>query len=155
MRTTPPKPETGLSGAPMNNGHCLLLCGLDVRQDFFGVAVGFHIFEDVADLAVRSDQERGSCDSHHLLAVHVLFLQYTELVDDGFILVGEKGVRKFILIFELLLSRGGVGGDAEDSDSGLGEFAVCVAEPARFYGSTRGVGLRIEEQYHGFAAKLL
>lgn len=119
------------------------------------MAVGFYVFENVGDFAVGADQERGSGNSHHFLAVHVLFFHYAELVNDGLVFIGEEGVRKFVLVFEFLLGGGSVGGDAEYGDSGLGEFAVCVAEPARFYGSTGGVGPGVEEQDYGLAAKLL
>jgi hypothetical protein len=126
-----------------------------VRQNLFGVTVGLHVLEDVGDLALRADQEGGTGDAHHLLAIHVLLLDDAELVGDGLVLVGEESVRQFVLVLELLLGGRCVGRDAEYGDAGPGEFCVCVAEPARFYGSTGGIGFRIEEEDNRFAAKLL
>ena len=37
--------------------------------------VGFYFLENVLDLAVWTDDERGTGDTLHLLAVHVLFYQ--------------------------------------------------------------------------------
>ena len=132
-----------------------LLCGLDVGQHFFGVAVGLYVLEDVGDLAVRADEEGGPGDAHHLFAIHVLLLDDAELVGNGLVLVGEEGVGQLVLVLELLLGGGCVGGDADYGDPGPGKLAVCVAEPARFYGSTGGIGFRIEEEDDRFAAKLL
>ena len=49
---------------------------------------GLYLFEDVLDLAVGADDERGTGDAHHLLAVHVLFLQDTEGDGDFFFGIG-------------------------------------------------------------------
>jgi hypothetical protein len=48
-----------------------------------------------------------------------------------------------------------VGGDAEYHGAGLLYFFECVAEPARFYRSTRGVSFGIEEQNHVLPVKIL
>ena len=126
-----------------------------MRQHFFGVAVGLHVLEDVGDFAVGADEEGGTGDALHLLAVHVLLFDHAELVGDGLIFVGQERVRQLVLVLELLLGGRCIGGDAEYRDSGPGKLAVCVAEPARFYGSTGGIGFRIEEEDDRFAAKLL
>ena len=128
---------------------------LNVRQNLFGVAVRLNVLEDVGDFALRADQERSPGDAHHLLAIHVLLFDHTELVSDGLVLVGEKRVRQFVLVLEFLLSGRCVGRDAEYGNAGPGELSICVAEPARFYGSTGGIGFRIEEEDDRFAAKLL
>ena len=124
-------------------------------QHLFGVAVRLHVLEDVRNLALGSDQEGSTGDAHHLLAVHVLLLDDAELVGDRLLLVGEERVRQFVLILEFLLGGRRVGRDAKHGNAGSGELCICVAEPARFYGSTGGVGFRIEEQDDRFAAKLL
>jgi hypothetical protein len=133
----------------------LLLRRLDLCQHFFGVAVGLHVLEDVGDFAVRADEECSSSNPHHLFAIHVLFLDHIKLFGNCFILIGKERVGQLVLLFELLLGRRGIGGNAEYGYAGPGEFGVCVAEPARFYRSTGCVGLGVEEQDHGFAAKLL
>ena len=132
-----------------------LLRGFDLCQHLFGVAVGLNVFEDMGDFAVWADQESSPGDSHHFFAIHVLFLDHIKLFGNCFILIGKERVGQLVLVLEVLLGRGGIGGDAKYGYAGPGEFAVCVAEPARFYRSTGCVGLRVEEQDHGFPAKLL
>ena len=72
-------------------------------QHFFGVAIGLHVFEDVGDFAVGADEEGGTGDALHLLAIHVLFFNHAELVGDFFVLVGQERVRQLVLVLELLL----------------------------------------------------
>ena len=126
-----------------------------MRQHFFGVAVGLDVLEDVGDFAVGADEEGSAGDALHLLAVHVLLFDHAKLVGDGLVLVGQERVRQLVLVLELLLGGRRVGGDAEYGDSGSGKLAVCVAEPARFYGSAGRVGLGKEEQHHRLAPQLL
>ena len=133
----------------------LLLPSLDLRQHLFGVALGLHVLEDVDDFAVGSDQESGTGNAHHLFAIHILFLDHTKLVRNRFILISKERVGQIVLVLELLLGCRRIGGDAKYGYAGPGEFAICVAEPARFYRSTGCVGLGVEEQDHGFAAKVL
>jgi hypothetical protein len=118
------------------------------------VAFGFYFREDVGDLALSVDDEGGAFDAHYFLPVHVLLFDHAEGVADGLVGVGEKRIRKIVFLFELLLFGGGVGGDAENNGAGLLDLLECVAEPARFYGSTGGVGLGIEEQNHVLTAKI-
>ncbi len=119
------------------------------------MAIGLDVFENVGNFAVWADQESSSGNAHHFFAIHILFLDHTKLVRNRFILISKERVGQLVLVFELLLGRGCVGGDAEYGYARPGEFAICVAEPARFYRSTGCVGLGIEEQDDGFAAKLL
>ena len=132
-----------------------LLCGLDVGEHFLGMSVGLHFLEDVRDIALGTDEESGSLDAHYFFAVHVLFFEDVELLGNVFVGVGEQGVGQVVFFLELLLSRRSVGRNAEYDESGLLKFAICVAEPARFYGSTGRVGSRIEEQNHVLPTKLL
>jgi hypothetical protein len=60
-----------------------------------------------------------------------------------------------MVLLELFLRGRLVGGDAEDNRAGLLDFLECVAEPARFQRSTRGVRLGIKEEHHVFAAIVL
>ena len=133
----------------------LLLTCLDLRQHLFRMPIGLHVLEDVGDFAVCADQERSSSNAHHFLAIHVLFLDHIKLLGNCFILIGKERVGQLVLVFEVLLGGRRIGGDAKYGYAGPGEFAVCVAEPARFDRSTGRVGLGVEEQDHGFAAKLL
>jgi hypothetical protein len=61
-------------------------------------------------------------------------------------------IGKIVLVLELLLLANSVSRDAVNSGAGLLDLAECVAEPARFDGSTGRVRLRIEEEDRGFAA---
>jgi len=119
------------------------------------VAFGFYFREDVGDLALSVDDEGGAFDAHNFLPVHVLLFDHAKGVADCFVGVSEKRIGKIVFFFELLLLGGSVGGDAENDGAGLLDLLECVAEPARFYGSTGGVGLGIEEQNHVLTAKIL
>jgi hypothetical protein len=110
------------------------------------MAVGLHVLEDFGDLAFTIDNERGARDPFHLLAVHVLFLDHAESFADLFVGVGEQVVRKLVFFFKFLLRSWSVGGNPQNGESGFLQFCICVAEPARFYGSTGSVGLGIEEE---------
>jgi hypothetical protein len=109
----------------------------------------------VGDLALSVDDEGGAFYSHHLLPVHVLLFDHAEGVADCLVWISEKRIGQVVFLFELFLFAGGVGGDAENDGAGLLDLLECVAEPARFYGSTGGVGLGIEEQNHVLTAKIL
>ena len=113
----------------------------------------FHLVEDMGDLAIGSDDEGGALDAHHRLAIHILFLHDAEGVGHLLVFIGQQGIGQLVFFLELFLPVRGIGGDTEDDGAGLLQLAVCVAEPARFYGSTRGIGLGIEEEDHGFAAQ--
>ena len=128
-----------------NELRALSLAGLDLGQHLFGVAVGLHVLENVGDFGVRSDKESSAGDAHHLFAIHILFLDHTKLVRNRFILISKERVGQLVLVFELLLGGGSIGGDAEYGNASPGEFAICVAEPARFYRSTGCIGLGVEE----------
>ena len=114
-----------------------------------------HVFEDMHDLSVRTDEECRARNAHHFAAIHVLFFEDAEFLRDLPFLVGQQGVRQVVLFFKLELCLRRVGGDAENDQSGLLQFAVCVAEPARFNGSAGRVGLGIEEQHNVLAAELI
>jgi hypothetical protein len=118
----------------------------------FSVLVRFKAAEDACDFAFGVDHERGSFDAHILLAVHALFLEHVKFFDHGLVFVGQQGIRQVVLFFEFLLGGDLIGGDAEYNGSSLLDFLECVAEPARFYGSTGRVGLGIKKQDHILAA---
>ena len=93
---------------PPKPGIFVALYPLQRSQNFFRVAFGFHVVENLRDLAVF-DNERGTRDAHHHLAVHVLFLHHSVLVGDVLVGVGEQREVEFELLFEFCLSFGGVG----------------------------------------------
>lgn len=81
--------------------------------------VRLYLFEDVLDLAVRADYERGSSDSHDFLAVHVLFLQNAEGDGDFFVGIGQQSERQGFLVSEFFLRRGLIRGYAKQHGAGL------------------------------------
>jgi len=118
------------------------------------VAFGFYFREDACDLTFAVDQERGALNAHDLFPVHVLFLDHAEGIADFLVGVGEERVREVVFFFELLLFFRSVSGDAENYGAGLLYLLECVAEPARFYRSTRCVSLGIEEQNYVLPVKI-
>ena len=119
------------------------------------MSLGLHFLKDVFDFSVRPDQEGGAGDPHDLLAVHVFLFHYTVSVAYFLVDVGQECVGQLVFFLEFLLFCGRVGGDPEDYGTGLLNFFVCVTKLGRLNGSTRGIGLRIKEQHHGFAAEIL
>ena len=119
------------------------------------MALGLDLGKDVGDAAVGADNERGTLDAHHFVAVHVLFFDHAEGLTDLLVGVGEQGVGQVVLSLELFLLVGRISGDAQNDRPGFLQFFVRVAEPARFNGSTRGIGFRIEEEDYGLPAKIL
>ena len=88
-------------------------------QYLFGVTFGLDLLKDVFDLAVRTDDERGSRYTHHLLAVHVLFLDHAVGVADCFVRIGYQRKRQVIFLRELLLVLRRVGRNAKHHGTGL------------------------------------
>ena len=152
-RAVVPKEMNGGRGAGKYGAPGSVVIRLEGGEDFFGVTFRFHLVEDVSDLAIRADDEGSTLNAQHLLAIHILFLHDAEGVGSFLILIGQQGIRQIVFFLKFLLPLRGVGGDAQDDRPGLLQLAVCVAEPARFNGSTRGVGLGIEEEDDGFAAQ--
>ena len=83
------------------------------------MGVGLYLFEDVLDLAVGADDERGAGNAHHLLAIHVLFLQNAEGDGDFFVGIGQQGERQGFLVGEFSLCRGLIRGYAKQHGAGL------------------------------------
>ena len=68
-----------------------------------------HLGEDVLDSAVGADDKRRALDPHHLLAIHVLFLQDAECLRDFLVSVGEQGEGNLELVLKLLLGSNRIG----------------------------------------------
>jgi hypothetical protein len=119
------------------------------------MSLGFHVVEDVRDFAVRTDDEAGARDAHHLLAIHVLFFDNAKGIANFLVYVRKKRVGQIVLFLEFFLGLRLVSRDAEHHRAGILEFLVGFAEPASFYGSTGRVGFRKEEKNHALAAEVL
>ena len=117
--------------------------------------IRFQSVEHGGDFAFRADHERSAVYPHIFLAVHALFLHHAVLVADGLVFIGQQRIREIVLLLELLLGRGFVGGDAEYNRTGPLDFLECVAEPARFNRSTWRVGFGVKEKDHVLAAIIL
>jgi len=109
------------------------------------VAVGFYLFEDVLDLAVRADNEGGPGDTPDLFPVHILFFHHLEGIGDLLFGVGEQREGQILLFLKFLLRFWGIRGYAKQHNARLLNLSICVAEPASLYGSTGGIRPRIEE----------
>jgi hypothetical protein len=127
---------------------------LQVFEHLVGVSFGFHIVEDVLDLSLGTDHECGARDPLHNFAVHVFVLDYAESAADLFVRIGKQSVWQVVLVLKFLLLLGTIGRDAQHGRSRFLNLIVCVAEPARFFRSTRGVGLGKEKEHDRFAAKV-
>ena len=115
------------------------------------MALWLHLFEDVQEMLIRSDEIGGSLDALHQLAVHILWLHQVVAIDQLHVGVGEKIVRKVVLILELLLVLHRVARDAEDDDAGLLKFFEGVAEAAGFDCAPGSIGTGVKEEYNWLA----
>jgi len=128
--------------------------GLEGFENFFGVALWFDLGEDLEQGLVGADYEGSALDADDFLAVHVLFFEYPKLIADFFVYICEQCVGQVVLFAEFTLGFGGVAGDSEHDCSGGLEFFEGIAEAAGFDGATRGIGLRVEEEYDGFSGEV-
>jgi hypothetical protein len=119
------------------------------------MAFSLHFVEDVLNAAVGSDDERGAGDAHHFLPVHILLFDHAESVAGFLVGIAEQGVGQVVFVLKFLLPIYGIGGDAENDGAGGLDFLVCVAEPARFKGSTGGVRFGEKEENDGLAGEVL
>jgi len=125
------------------------------RNHLLRMSLGFYPGEDSGDLALRSDQKCCALNAHGFLAVHVLLFDH--VIQFAYFPVGiaQQGKGQIVFVFELFLLFRGVGGKAQDYRAGLLNLVVCVAEPARFNGSTRGIRLGEKVQDHVSATIIL
>ena len=119
------------------------------------MAFRLDVVEDLSDLAIGSNDERGPGNSLHLLAVNIFFFDYAKLITNFLIRVGEQRVWQVVLRLKFLLRFGIIGRDAQNRGTRILQFLVRFAEPASFDGSTGSISFREEKQNHWLAAKLL
>ena len=67
-----------------------------------------HFLENVLDSPVRPNNERRPRHAHHLLAIHVLFLDHAISVADLLVGVAEQGKRQAVLFLKFLERLGRV-----------------------------------------------
>src|SRR5580658_1076973 len=92
---------------------CTLRRFFQVSQHLSGMALSLYFGKDMLDLAIRSDDERGSDDAHDFLAIHVLFLEHAEGIGDFLVRIRQQRERQLEFLLELLLRLGRVGRDAK------------------------------------------
>src|ERR1700722_227543 len=126
-----------------------------VFQHLFGMALGLYFLEDVLDLAIWTDHERGSRHTPDLLAIHVLLLHYAERIGDVLVSIGEEREGEAELVSKLFLIFRRVRGYAEQHGAGFLNLLIRVAELAGLDGASWSIGAGIEEEHHRFAAKCL
>jgi len=71
-----------------------------------------------------------------------------------FLLVGQEHERQVELADELIVRLDAIRADTDNNGIGFGHGIDSVAEPARFFGSARGIVFRIKPQDHVFAGVL-
>ena len=118
------------------------------------MAVRLHVFEDVLDFAIGPDHEGSPGNAHYLFAIHVLFFHHAKGIGDLLFGVGEQREGQILLFLEFLLRFWRIRGYAKQHDARLLNLSICVAEPASFYRSTRGVRPWIEKQNDRLAAQV-
>lgn len=111
-----------------------------------------HVLKYLGNLPIGPDHERRTRDAEILLPVHTLLFHHVEGFAHLLVHVCEKRVGQVVLLFEFLLFRRRIGGDAEDHSACFLDLFECVAEPARFYRSTGRIGFGKEEQDKVLAA---
>src|ERR1035437_634969 len=82
---------------PAMSARQLLERGLDLGA----VTLRIHLREDLPDLAVRADDERGAFDAHVLPAPEGFFDPESVPLGDFVILVGEQGEREVVFLLEV------------------------------------------------------
>ena len=110
--------------------------------------------KDVDEGLVGSDQKRCALDTHHLLAVHVLFLHHAKLIANFLVYISKECIGKVVFCAEFGLGFGRVARDAEDHGAGRLQLLESVAEPAGFNCAARSIGSGKKEKNNGFASKI-
>ncbi len=116
------------------------------------MAFRVYFLEDMLDFAVWADNESSSRYTPNFLAVHVFFFHDPEGLSHFLFSVGKQRKGQIILLLEFLLGFRCIRGDAKQHGAGFLNLFICVAEPASFHRSTRGIRPGIEEEDDGLAA---
>ena len=118
------------------------------------MAFGFDEGPDVFDFAGLADEERAADDAHKGAAHELFFLPGAEF-SDGFVRgIAEQWEIQFLFGLERSLGFNGIGAEAKDGDAKFFEFFFCVTKLGRFYRSTAGVGLWVEEEEDALAGEV-
>lgn len=88
---------------------CALRGFFQVGEDFNSVAFRLHLWEDVLDFAIRTDDEGGASDAHDFFAIHIFLLDNAVGFSDFFVGIGEEGKWQLELLPKFLLGFGCVG----------------------------------------------
>ena len=114
------------------------------RENFLGVPGDLHLGEDLADLSVLVDEERGTHYTHVGPAVVLLLLPDAVRLRDLFLGVGQERERQFVLLLELGLLVNRVRRHAENYRVDLAKLGQVVAKCASLFRAAGRVGLGIE-----------
>src|ERR1700720_1429009 len=127
---------------------------LQVRQHLIGVSLWFYVIEDVLDLAVGANDERGPRDAHYFLAIHILLFDHTEQIRNLLVGIGQQRKRQTELVLKLLLRRRRVFRNTEQHRSRLFDRRVAIAKAAGLLGTSRRIRFGIKIEHDSFAAKI-
>src|ERR1700744_2516668 len=115
-------------------------------ENLFGMAFWLYFGKDFDEALIGADQKRRPLDSHHFLAIHVLFFQDTKLIRNRFVYISKERIREIILFAELLLGFRCVARDAKDHGPCVLDLPELIAKATGLDGAAGGVGFRIEEE---------
>ena len=119
------------------------------------MALRFYFWEDAGDLSFFVDEECCAFNAHIFFTVHAFLFPDAEGFAELLVGIGEQVVGQIVFLFELFLFGRVISRNAKDDCAGFLDLFECVAEPARFQGSTRGVGFGIKEQDYELPGKIL
>src|SRR5271165_4702276 len=105
------------------------------------------------DLPVRADDERGTDNAHHLLAVVHLLAVRAVGGEHRPVRIGQQGERDAFLVAEPRQLGRGIRGDPEHSQSHRREVGQALAEVARLFGAARSHRRGVEVDDHSLTAQ--
>src|SRR5208283_253380 len=114
------------------------------HEHLLGVAGDLHLAPHLGDPPVRTDQEGRAFDAHIFASIHALL--DPDAIGRKHRLRLVRGQSNLQLVFraELVVALLGIGGDAEDRRSGLGEFVAKPVELDRLLRAAGSVVLGVE-----------
>jgi len=118
------------------------------------VAFRFDEGPEFLDFAGFADEEGAADDAHEGASHELFFLPGAELFD-GFVGgIAEQGEIEFVFFLEGSKSFDRIGAHAEDYDTELVEFFLCVTKLGRFYRSTGCVRFGEEKEEDTLAGEV-
>ena len=128
---------------------------LQRTQHLVRMTLGLDAAEFLLDLSIWTNDERAALDTHHFLAIHVLFFDDAQRICQRLLRVRQEREGYLELFLEFLQSCRLIGRHSDDHCPAFFKFLVRVTKLGRLDVSTRSVGLGEEVQDQGFPAEIL